>query len=304
MAQETSLTFETQKDLSQMTSWLVGGKADHYCAPKDLDQLGEALLYAFEKNWPVSVLGGGSNILISDAGVRGLLIHTAGLQHIEVLQQKPDFELRAWCGTPKSEVLKHFLKQKLAPAVFLAGLPGDVAGGVVMNAGVGHEVHPKEFCEIVSQFEVMSVNDKGQLQRKWVQKESVHWHYRRSENWQPGVITQVDLSWPYEPDPNVNKQVSLGNQRRKATQPLTSPSCGSVFKNPKGDHAGRLIETAGLKGYRFGGAQVSEKHANFIVNLGGATASDIHHVIEHVQNEVFNQFQISLTHEVIYLGAW
>jgi UDP-N-acetylmuramate dehydrogenase len=298
------LSFEENRPLKDFTSWLVGGSADHYCAPTGLDQIPQALEYAWKEQLPVSVLGGGTNVLISDQGVRGLVIHTYLLNKVEIINESDEFVLEAWCGTPKSEVLKHFLKRKLRPAVFLAGLPGDVGGGVVMNAGVGHGTSPKEFCEIVKSFDVVSINENGQINQQRFHKESVHWHYRRSENWQPGIITQVQLSWPNTPEPQVLEEVRSGNKRRKSTQPLQWPSCGSVFKNPSGDHAGRLIESAGLKGYQVGGAQVSDKHANFIINQDQATATDIHQLIQHVEKTVYEKFQIQLTNEVVYLGAW
>ena len=110
------------------------------------------------------------------------------------------------------------------------------------------------------------------------------------------------VTWPNQPDDGVLKVVRDSNKRRKTTQPLNWPSCGSVFKNPDGDHAGRLIEASGLKGFKIGGAQVSEKHANFIINAGGASADDIHRVIVHVQDEVKRLHQVELTNEVVYLG--
>lgn len=301
---EQDLQVEENRDLKSFTSWEVGGSADYYCAPSDLSQLEETLRFSFQKKVPISILGGGTNVLVSDKGVRGLVVHTHLLNQVAVLQEEENFLLEALCGTPKSEVLKFFLKRKLAPAVFLAGLPGDVAGGVVMNAGVGHKVAPREFYEIVHSFDVMTTDRQGAVCSQTFYRESVHWHYRRSENWQPGVISKIRLSWPNQPEPSVLEQVREGNKRRKLSQPLQWPSCGSVFKNPDGDHAGRLIEATGLKGFQMGGAQVSEKHANFIINVGGATADDIHQLMKHVETQVFNKHGVQLTNEVIYLGDW
>ncbi len=316
----SELKVEQQKSLATFTSWLVGGPAEHYCAPESLGQLQQAMVLAHKNKWPISLLGGGTNALVSDQGVPGLVIHTHKLNRVEVSQTPESVLIEAECGTPKTEILKHFLKLRLAPATFFAGLPGDVAGGVVMNAGVGHKVSPKEFCEVVHSFDVFSVtkskeadvatgtgtaSDSGPgVVCHTYAKGDVQWSYRKSEGWQPGVIAKVRLTWPNQPDDGVLKAVREGNKRRKETQPLSEPSCGSVFKNPDGDHAGRLIEACGLKGYRVGGAQVSEKHANFVVNKGQATASEIDAVIQHVQETVLEQMQVHLTNEVVYLGTW
>jgi UDP-N-acetylmuramate dehydrogenase len=179
-----------------------------------------------------------------------------------------------------------------------------MAGGVVMNAGVGHKVAPREFHEIVESFDVLSFDVEGELQEITYKQNDVRWEYRHSREWQPGVITRVRVRWPNKPDDQVLKDVREGNKRRKSTQPLSEPSCGSVFKNPTGDYAGRLIEACGLKGFSIGGAQVSEKHANFIVNKDNSTALDIHKVIEHVQKVVQEKYQMRLTNEVVYLGEW
>jgi UDP-N-acetylmuramate dehydrogenase len=298
------MKIEEQKSLAPFTTWQVGGMADFYTAPRTQDELKQALRHAYKNHWPVTLLGGGSNVLISDQGVAGLVIHTHHLNRVRVLSEQPELVVEAEAGASKSEVLKIFLKYRLAPATFLAGLPGDMGGGVVMNAGVGHHASPKEFREIVQDFDVLGFCPDGHIEQRRYNVDEVQWGYRRSSNWQPGVISQVRVRWPNQPNDEVLKEVRQGNKRRKTTQPLNEPSCGSVFKNPEGDHAGRLIEACGLKGYSRGGSQVSEKHANFIVNKGGATAMEIQKTIEHVQTVVEKQFNIKLTNEVVYLGRW
>lgn len=298
------MEIEKEKDLKDHTSWRVGGSAQFYCAPETEDQLKQALIYSRKKNLPYFVLGGGTNTLISDEGVWGLVIHTYKLRGTEVVKDGKKVLIKALAGTPKSDVLRHFLKYRLWPAVFLAGLPGDMAGGVVMNAGISHEISPREFVEIMESFEVMFLKENGEVGKKTFQKKDVQWFYRKSQGWQPGVITSVCVSWPNRPDDRVLEALRIGNKRRRRTQPLDQPSCGSVFKNPPGHRAGRLIESAGLKGLSVGGAKVSEKHANFIVNTGKATACDIHRLMEEVQERVFKKFRIKLTSEVIYLGHW
>ena len=300
----SSLKIEENKSLAEFTSWLVGGVAERYVAPQNLDELKEVMALAHKNHWPLTVLGGGTNVLVSDEGVSGLVVHTHLLNKVQVLQEKPNLVIEAECGAQKSEVLKIFMKFRLTPAIFLAGLPGDMAGGVVMNAGVGHQVAPREFHEIVQGFDVLSFDETGSVVESSFDKEQIQWEYRKSRNWQPGLISRVRVEWPNQPDEEVLKSVRDGNKRRKSTQPLSEPSCGSVFKNPEGDHAGRLIEASGLKGFHIGGAQVSEKHANFVVNKGKATAQDIHEVIQHVQKTVFEKHNVKLTNEVVYLGVW
>ena len=301
-----SETVEIKKNtaLKDFTSWLVGGEAENYCAPTSIDQLKQALLVAKNNRWPVTLLGGGTNVLISDQGVSGLVIHTINLNSVSIIENGEMVIIEAEAGAAKSEVLKHFLKFRLPPATFLAGLPGDMAGGVVMNAGVGHKVAPREFCEIVHSVDVLEVKDDGNFLEKTFTVDDIEWSYRKSKNWQPGIITRVRVQWPNNPDDEVLQLVRDGNKRRKDSQPLSQPSCGSVFRNPDGDHAGRLIEAAGLKGFTIGGAQVSEKHANFIVNTGNSTAEDIDRVIKEVQRQVKEKQNVDLTNEVVYLGKW
>lgn len=298
------LKIEKNKNLSDFTSWKVGGDAQFYVAPTTIVELEEALLFSKKENLPYSVLGGGTNVLVADEGVPGLLIHTHKLSAVELIKDSERLVLEVLGGTQKAEVLKYFMKYRLAPAVFLAGLPGDMAGGVVMNAGIGQAMKPREFVEIVDSFEVIDLDDKGVISKKNFSNKDIQWSYRKSHGWQPGIISKVRVSWPNKPDPEILKSVRDGNKRRKSTQPLGEPSCGSVFKNPEGDHSGRLIESLGLKGFQIGGAQVSEKHANFIVNTGNATASEIHQVIQHVQKEVLEKTKTNLHNEVVYLGDW
>ncbi len=299
-----NIEIEKNRSLKSYTSWQVGGSARFYCAPETVDQLKQALAYSKQKKIPYFILGGGTNTLISDRGIDGLVIHTHKLKGTEVLKDKKNLVINALAGTPKSDVLKYFVKHRLWPAVFLAGLPGDMAGGVVMNAGVGYKVSPKEFVEIVKSFDVIFLRENGKFGGKTFQKEEVRWFYRKTRGWQPGVITRVCVHWPNEPDNKVLEALRTGNKKRRETQPLDQPNCGSVFKNPQGDRAGRLIEAAGLKGLCVGGARISEKHANFIVNTGHATACDIHNLMKEIQLQVFKRFQIRLTNEVVYLGQW
>jgi len=289
--------------LAEYTSWLVGGPAEFFCLPETIDDVKEVLKWAHDNQKKVTLFGGGTNILISDKGVKGLVICLRRFSGVESKEVNGRLEITALAGSGKSELLKIFLKNKLPPALFLAGLPGDVGGGVVMNAGVAESFQPREFVEITDWVEVLRYED-GQFSTHKFMKDQIHWEYRHSNGWQPGVIIRVGFSWPLNVDATILEQVRNANKIRLSKQPLDMPSCGSVFRNPPGHKAAQLIDGAGLKGYTVGEAQVSLKHANFIVNLGAAKAQDMWHVIEHVRTTIKNLRNVDLQTEVVRLGDW
>lgn len=295
-----SLKISHNVNLAEYTSWLVGGNADNFCLPETLDDLKEAITFAKDKNLKITILGGGTNVLVSDDGIEGLTICLRRLSKISSFEKEGRLHIEALTGTAKSELLKTFLKQKLAPALFLAGLPGDVGGGVVMNAGVAEAFVPREFMDFVDWVEVLTLD----LQTIRLQKSQLNIKYRHTDGWQPHIIVNVGMSWPLENDPTILEKVREANKIRLSKQPLDMPSCGSVFKNPEGHKAAQLIDSTGLKGYRVGDAQVSLKHANFIVNLENATAKNILDVITHVQKIVEKEKGVKLTTEVVKLGRW
>lgn len=295
-----SLKISQNVNLAEYTSWLVGGNADNFCLPETLDDLKEAITFAKDKNLKITILGGGTNVLVSDDGIEGLTICLRRLSKISSFEKDGKLHIEALTGTAKSELLKTFLKQKLAPALFLAGLPGDVGGGVVMNAGVAEAFVPREFMDFVDWVEVLTLD----LQTIRLQKSQLNVKYRHTDGWQPHIIVNVGMSWPLENDPTILDKVREANKIRLSKQPLDMPSCGSVFKNPEGHKAAQLIDSTGLKGYRVGDAQVSLKHANFIVNLEKATAKNIWDVITHVQKTVEKEKGVKLTTEVVRLGRW
>jgi UDP-N-acetylmuramate dehydrogenase len=300
MTDALSLVVHPNYDLASFTSWNVGGPAEHFCTPVALEELVEAYHWAHTHKLPVTVLGGGTNVLVSDEGVDGFVIGLSKFGGTQVRELDGRLHISAFAGTAKSEILKIFLKYKLAPALFLAGLPGDVGGGVVMNAGVAEDFKPREFMELVDWIEIIRPSEKI----KRIDKKDLKVAYRHCEGWQPGIIVRVHMSWPLEPQEGILEKVKEANKTRLQKQPLDLPSCGSVFRNPEGGKAGALIEQCGLKGFKIGGAQVSTKHANFIVNTGDASARDIHKVIEHVKHTVKAEKGVSLQTEVVYLGKW
>lgn len=294
-----SLKILKNVNLAEYTSWLIGGDADNFCQPTTVDELREGVSVAKENGWPITILSGGSNVLVSDRGVRGLTIHLSKFSKITHEIKDGRIVIECLSGTAKSELLKLFLKNQLAPALFLAGLPGDVGGGVVMNAGVAEAFEPREFMEMVDWIEVLNGDSI-----KRFKKDDLKISYRHCDGWQPGIVTTVQISWPMVTDPEVLKKVRDANKVRLTKQPLDKPSCGSVFRNPDGHKAAQLIDQSGLKGFSVGDAQVSLKHANFIVNLGKATANDVWSVIQHVKQTVMQKHGVELTTEVVRLGDW
>ena len=294
---------EKQKPLREFNSWQVGGSAEFFCAPETLEEIRSAWAWAQNEGISVWILSGGSNILVPDETLPGLTMRLHNFSGIEKIEEPNEaavglIRIHARAGTPKSEVAKIFLKHRLAPAVFLTGIPGDMGAGVVMNAGIGEARTPREFCEIVSQVEVL----KSDLSLVYLDAKELRWEYRHSSGWQPGIITKVVVEWSAAPDAMVTNAVREQTRKRVATQPLELPNCGSVFVNPHGHKAAQLIESCGLKGYRVGGACVSKKHANFIVNDQNASAADIWQIIEHVRSRVSSETGVQLETEIVKLG--
>lgn len=321
------MKIEQNKNLKSFNSWKVGGEAEFFCQACGLNDLLECLKWANQRGVKVSFLGSGTNVLISDKGVKGLVINCNKLKGLQHSESEGRLYIRAFSGTLKSEVMQVFVRYQLAPALFLCGLPGQVGGGVVMNAGWGQkkipptaggeasdvpytkaslaaeesQSVPREFKDIVDEISV--VRPPGQTEK--IKKNQIHWEYRKSKGWEPGIIFEVKMSWPLKPLPGFKERLKALAMRRALSQPLRSASCGSVFKNPKkGLGAGALIEKCGLKGFEVGGAEVSKKHANFILNTGAAQAEEIHRLIQRVQKKVKDQLGVWLEPEVRYLGQW
>jgi len=278
--------------MARYTSWRVGGTADKAYVPTGLEDVA-AFLQSLDKNEPVHFIGLGSNLLIRDGGIRGTVI----LMHNALVDMgMVDNKLYAEAGVTCSKVAKFSAKQHRHGAEFLAGIPGTVGGALAMNAGC----YGAETWDVVNK--VMTVDRQGVIRSR--NKSEYHVSYRHvempAEEW--FLAAWFDLP---EGDMNEAEQkIKALLAKRLATQPLNLPNAGSTFRNPEGDYAARLIEASGLKGYVMGGAQVSEKHANFIVNLGTATALDIELLIRHMQETVMSKFGIALQQEVRVIGEY
>jgi UDP-N-acetylmuramate dehydrogenase len=276
--------------MSRHTSWRVGGPADLFFVPADIADL-SWFLQDLDPATPIHWHGAGSNLLVRDAGIRGVVI-SAGriLRSIERLE--PHL-VRAGSGLPCTQLARQCIRWGLGPSEFFAGIPGTVGGALAMNAGA----HGGETWERVRS--VRTIDRHGELHERLPDEYTIG--YRSVTG--PAGEWFIEALLQFDPEATGSRDVlEQMLERRKATQPLGLPSCGSVFRNPEGDHAARLIEAAGLKGHRIGGAEVSRKHANFIINAGEATAADIEQLIEHVQRTVAEQHGVELKHEVRIVG--
>ncbi|MCX4187909.1 UDP-N-acetylmuramate dehydrogenase [Methylophaga sp. OBS4] len=276
--------------LAKYTSWRVGGIAQCFYRPSDIDDLARFLSQLPESE-PVMWLGLGSNLLIRDGGFAGTVIATAGvLQHIEVKHNAVHAEVGVYC----SKLAKQAAKAGLKGAAFLAGIPGTLGGALAMNAGA----HAAETWDYVS--EVTTIDSRGQLHQRPADQFVVSYRHVAI----PANEWFVAATLAFEQG-DAAAELDLIREllkKRNASQPTNQPCAGSVFRNPAGDYAGRLIEISGLKGLAVGGASVSTKHANFIVNDGNATAGDIESLILLVQQKVEQAQGVKLIPEVHIIG--
>ena len=276
--------------MTRHTSWRAGGPAQTFFMPASIDDLA-SFLAELDADTPLFWLGVGSNLLVRDGGLPGVVISaTKILKHIE---RAGDQRVRAGAGVPCTQLARQCIRWQLGPSEFFAGIPGTVGGALAMNAGA----HGGETWEQVES--VQTIDRSGELHERTPQDYTVA--YRSVK----GPVNEWFLEATFRFDPDVlpsMQEMKAMLERRQKTQPLGLPSCGSVFRNPPGDYAARLIEAAGLKGHRIGGAEVSTKHANFIINREDASASDIEELIEHVQKTVLDVHGVSLQHEVRIVG--
>ena len=276
--------------MSRHTSWRVGGPAEAFFVPSSIDDL-TSFLADLDLDTPLFWHGVGSNLLVRDAGLPGVVISaTKMLKHMERLG---DYKFRAGAGVPCTQLARQCVRWQLGPSEFFAGIPGTVGGALAMNAGA----YDGETWERVAS--VQTVDRSGRLHQRTPDEFTVA--YRSVEG--PANEWFLEALFRFDPSitPSIEEMKSLLD-RRRTTQPLGLPSCGSVFRNPPGDFSARLIEAAGLKGCRIGGAEVSTKHANFIINRKEASASDIEELIEHVRKTVLDVHGVSLRHEVRIVG--
>ena len=291
IAPEFATRIKRNEPMSRHTSWHVGGPAEVFFNPRDRSEL-TAFLKTLPVDVPIHWIGLGSNLLVRDSGIQGVVISTIGtLDRLERLSQTTVY---CEAGVACARLSRQCVKWGLGPAEFFAGIPGTLGGALAMNAGAfGGET----WAQVI---DVMTMDRQGREQRRTASEYQVG--YRSvtgplQDEWFVGAR----LKFEHKPGMNEAKVREL-LEKRKATQPIGEWSCGSVFTNPPGDHAARLVEASGLKGYRVGDASVSEKHANFIINHGNATSNDLERLINHVQATVERDHGIRLHPEFRVLG--
>jgi UDP-N-acetylmuramate dehydrogenase len=276
--------------LRKHTSWRVGGPADLFYTPTSVAEL-KSILAGAPPSLPILWLGLGSNLLVRDGGIRGAVIATGSLPR--ELERLDDRRVRASAGLACMLLAKRCVRWHLGPAAFFAGIPGTVGGALAMNAGAfGGETwtHVER---------VTTIDRRGVIRERSRGEFEIGYRFVRG----PGYEWFLGATFLFEHDEASSMEaIKEMLARRNAAQPLGSPSCGSVFRNPDGDFAGRLIEAAGQKGRRVGDAMVSDKHANFIINMGKATAADIEALINGVQAAVERTSGVRLELEVRVVG--
>ena len=279
--------------MSKHTTFRIGGKADLFVSA-DEKSLPQLLKEAADEKIPVTIIGNGSNLLVGDGGIRGLVIEIGkGMDKIEI----SDNIMTVGAGTLLSKAANTAAEHGLSGMEFAAGIPGSVGGAVVMNAGA----YGGEMKDIIMDVDV--ITREGEYRRLTL--EELELSYRHSciiEN--EYIVVRARLMLQEKDEAQICLVMEDLKNRRKEKQPLNFPSAGSTFKRPEGYFAGKLIMDAGLRGYSVGGAQVSEKHCGFVVNKGGATASDVVKLMNDVRDKVMEEFGVELEPEVKMIGEF
>lgn len=281
-----------QEAMAGHTTFRIGGPADCFVKIETENQLIKALTLFWQYKVPYYIIGNGSNLLVGDAGCRGVVLQIADkMNQIQVNGE----EIIADAGVTMSRVARTAWEHGLEGLEFASGIPGTIGGGVVMNAGA----YGGEMCQVVTSVRI--IDDRGQVQE--IPVDEMAFGYRTSiikKN--PYVVTAVKFKLQKGDKDQIKARMDDFAARRREKQPLEYPSAGSTFKRPEGHFAGKLIMDADLAGLQVGGAQVSKKHCGFVINTGNATAEDVRTLICQVQETVKSRFDVDLEPEVIFLG--
>ena len=278
--------------MSAHTTFQIGGPADAYVTPRSVDQVAAVMKACREADTPLAVVGNGSDLLVADEGLRCVVM--------QILDNMADVRVEgmrivAQAGATNAQVARVALEAGLAGFEFASGIPGTIGGAAIMNAGA----YGGEFKDVC--VGLVCVTPEGE--RVNVSREEADWSYRHSMMGDAGyTVVEAVLEFASDDAAAIKERMDDLKARREEKQPLEMPSAGSTFKRPEGYFAGKLIQDAGLRGYRVGGAKVSEKHTGFVVNAGSATAADVRQLIADVQDRVFGQFGVKLEPEVKMWG--
>jgi UDP-N-acetylmuramate dehydrogenase len=292
------LNIRSQVSLANLTTWKVGGLAEWFLEPVNLAEAQAAIAWANGQNLPITFLGAGSNLLISDHGLPGLVIATRHLRWLETEFDVDTHQIKVGAGKMIGSLAWQAARKGWTGLEWAAGIPGTVGGAVVMNAGA----HGSSTQDILVKTQVLT--STGEVLE--LLPAALEYSYRHS-NLQGRDQLVISATLQLQAAENAAAVISKTQkdlERRHTSQPYDQPSCGSVFRNPLPQFSAKLIEDLGLKGYRIGGAEVSELHANFILNRGGATATDIFQLINYVRDRVREQCAVELEAEVKMLGEF
>ncbi len=284
-----NIAMQEQADMRDYTTFRIGGPAELLVTPTTTAQLLTTVQLATDMGEPLFILGNGSNVLVSDAGIRGVVIHTAALSEVDV----QDETITAQCGAKLSKAAIVAAQSNLTGLAFAHGIPGTVGGAVYMNAGAyNHAV-----SDVLERTTYMTPTGRVHT----LERAQHHFGYRHSffiEN-PRYIVLETTFVLQTGDFAQIKHEMDDYATRRRNSQPLSQSSAGSVFRRPEGHFAGTLIESCGLKGFTVGGAQVSEKHAGFIVNIGGATCKDVQTLIATIQKTVHAQTGVQLETELL-----
>jgi UDP-N-acetylmuramate dehydrogenase len=295
--QISGLRVKVDEPLARYTSMKIGGPADYFIEAQTDAALASLLRLLNQQAMNFCLLGNGSNVLISDRGVRGVVIRLAGeFKKIQWAEDGERVHVNVGAAYAVTQLVREAARKGFACLEFAEGIPGSVGGALFMNAGA----YGSEFEKVVDQVEGVTSQGKPIC----FSRDEMTFSYRDSHLPPGTIVTRVRMQLHKAESIEVGSKLQELVSRRKSSQPSGYPNSGSMFRNPPGDFAGRLIEAAGLKGKRIGQSQISERHANFIVNLGGAKAADVLQLTEQAQAEVRNRFGVELVLEVKLLGEW
>jgi UDP-N-acetylmuramate dehydrogenase len=290
--EQIDCAFLENESMKEHITFKVGGPADLFIKPVSQDQCARVLSFCEEQQIPLRYLGGGSNVIVHDFGIRGAVLATGGLNDLELLD---GCRIRCGAGVKLSRLCSFALEHSLTGLEFAWGIPGTLGGAVFMNAGA-YDGCMKDVLESSSHITPEGVTETLPAEQlKLGYRTSV---YQKNKN----LITGAVLKLAPDSQEKIRNTMDDLMNRRRTKQPLEYPSAGSTFKRPEGHFAGALIEQCGLKGFSVGGAQVSEKHAGFVVNKGGATTADILELGRRVSEKVLNETGVELEMEVKYIG--
>jgi UDP-N-acetylmuramate dehydrogenase len=279
--------------LANHTTMKIGGPADLFIEPSSVDNLKKVMSVINKHGLNWRAIGRGSNLLVSDKGIEGVVIKlSSGLDHLEI----DGTTITVGGGHSLVSLATLISKKGLAGLEFASGIPGSVGGAVYMNAGA----HGSDISKILTKAHVLFEN--GSME--WLSNEEMKFSYRTSvlQNERPGIVVEAVFDLAAGDRAVIVAQMQKNKDYRKETQPWNFPCAGSIFRNPLPNYAGKLIETAGLKGFSIGGAKISEMHGNFIVNAGNATAADVLALIQHIKDTIFNLYEVKIETEVEIVG--